>query len=377
VFIPTDLFSLFFILAVGTSSPMTRLEIRLFGQIAIQQDGEPLSALSSKATELLCYLLLQRERAHTRQALAALFWPDAPDSLAKKYLRQAIWRLKSRLASRDLLIMRAGWIRIDPEAALWLDVAEFEHAYDFHRGMPGHELTDQQAQALEAAVILYRGDLIESWYQDWCAYERDRLQLTYLAMLEQLMSHCEARRYYARGVDYGQRILRYDPARECAHRILMRLHYQAGDRTAALRQFERCATAMAEQFNVYPSQETVALFRQVRGDQLEATSAREAAVTSRSVSGHRWGAEHRPGEHRPGEHRPGEARPGGEYRPGAELLVRLQASLNHLQDALTGLQRQVQQQVEPAGQRQSAPAVRPALRESGHYPGIVDSREAR
>ena len=290
---------------------MTRLEIRLFGQIGIRRDGEPLSGLSAKATELLCYVLLRRERAHTREALASLFWPDAPDPLAKKYLRQAIWRLQSKPASRDLLMMRAGWIRINPEAGFWLDVAEFEHAYEFYRDWPGPELTDRQARGLDAAVVLYRGDLLESWYQDWCVYERDRLQLIYLAMLEQLMVHCEARRHCARGVAYGQRILRHDPARESTHRLLMRLHYQAGDRTAALRQYERCAAAMAQQFNVRPSHETVALFRQVRGDQPE-TPAREIPVAMRPAAEH-----------------------------GGDLLVRLQASLDHLQAALTGLQRQV------------------------------------
>lgn len=322
---------------------MTRLEIRLFGQIAIHRNGEPLSGLSSKAIELLCYVLLQGERGHAREALAGLFWPDAPDPLARKYLRQAIWRLQSRLASRDLLMMRAGWIRINPEAGLWLDITEFEHAYDFHRDMHGPELTDRQAQALDAAVVLYRGDLLESWYQDWCVYERDRLQLIYLAMLEQLMAHCEARRYCVRGIAYGQRILRYDPARESTHRLLMRLHYQAGDRTAALRQYERCASAMAQQFNVCPSHETVALFRQVRGDQPEAPT-REAAVTVRPAAEH-----------------------------GGDLLVRLQASLDHLQAALTGLQRQVAL----VSRKQSTPAARPALRENGHYPGIAGRQEAR
>jgi DNA-binding SARP family transcriptional activator len=326
---------------------MTRLEIRLFGQIAIQQDGESLSGLSSKATEVLCYLLLQRERGHAREALASLLWPDSPDQLAKKYLRQAIWRLQSKLASRDLLIMQAGWIRINPEAGLRLDVAEFEHAYYFHRDIPGLELTARQVQALEAAVVLYRGDLIEPWYQDWCVYERDRLQLIYLAMLEQLMAHCEARRYYARGVAYGQRILRYDPARECTHRILMRLYYQAGDRTAALRQYERCAVAMAQRFNVHPSHETVALFRQVRGDQPEGP-ARESAMTTRSTAEH-----------------------------SGDLLAGLQASLDHLQAALTGLQRQVQQQMAVVSQRQSTPTARPALRENGHYTGIVGQQETR
>ena len=56
------------------------------------------------------------------------------------------------------------------------------------------------------------GDLIETLYSDWCIYERDRLQLVYLAMLEKLMGYCEDRQRYPQGIAYGQRILRYDPA---------------------------------------------------------------------------------------------------------------------------------------------------------------------
>jgi DNA-binding SARP family transcriptional activator len=295
---------------------MSNLKVRLFGQISLDRDGESLPGLSAKAMELLCYLLLHRERGHAREALAGRLWPDAPDSLARKYLRQAIWRLQSTLVNSELLIAHPGWIRINPAAVLWLDVAAFEEAHDIHRDIPGQELTDRQAQVLEAAVTLYRGDLIETWYQDWCLYERDRLQLVYLAMLEQLMSHCEAHQRYSLGVAYGQRILRYDPARECTHRNLMRLYYQAGDRTTALHQYQRCAAAMAKQFNVPPSHETVTLYHQVRGDKLG---------TAPGIAGE-----------------------------GSELLLGLQASLDQIQASITALQRQVQQHLAPVSRMQEA-----------------------
>jgi hypothetical protein len=176
-------------------------------------------------------------------------------------------------------------------------------------------LTDSQAQILEAAVALYRGDLIESWYQDWCIYERDRLQLTYLAMLEQLMGYCGARQLYAKGVGYGQWILRYDPARESTHRQLMRLHYRAGDRTTALRQYERCAAAMAKQFSLEPSRETVAVYHQVRTDRLESTP-RQAMIKPRPID-----------------------------EPGSGLLLELHARLDHIQASLSALQQQVQQEL--------------------------------
>ena len=51
----------------------------MFGRVAVLRGGEPVSILS-KALELLCYLVLHRERAHTRETLAGLLWPDAPVS---------------------------------------------------------------------------------------------------------------------------------------------------------------------------------------------------------------------------------------------------------------------------------------------------------
>jgi DNA-binding SARP family transcriptional activator len=294
----------------------------MFGQVSVQRGGEPLAGLSTKALELLCYLLLHRERGHAREALAGLFWPEAPDSLSKKYLRQAIWRLGSALANGDdpalaessqLLVVHPDWIRVNSDTSWWLDVAVFEKAYDLHRDTPGEDLTDSQAQAVEAATVLYRGDLIETWYQDWCVYERDRLQLTYLAMLDQLMSYCEARRLYPKGIAYGQCVLRYDSARESAHRHLMRLHYRAGDRTTALRQYDRCAAALAKHFNLPPSRETIALYHQIRSDRLE-TFAWPVTFAASLESG-----------------------------PGSDLFLGLQTKLDHIQASLTALRRQVQQ----------------------------------
>lgn len=310
---------------------MAGLTIRLFGQISVQRGGQPLPGLSPKALELLCYLLLHRERSHTREALASVFWPEAPDSLSRKYLRQAIWRLGSTLSgqadqareeSEGLLIVHPGWIRVNPEASCWLDVAAFEEAYDLYRDTPGEEFTERQAQALEAAVVLYSGDLIEAWYQDWCVHERNRLQLTYLAMLEQLMSYCEARRRYAKGIAYGQCVLRRDPARECTHRHLMRLYYQAGDRTTALRQYDRCAAAMAKHFDLEPSRETVSLYHFLRGDHL--TDPPHQATTA--------------------------------AYPGSDLLLGLQTRLDRIQASLTDLQRQVQQEL--ARSAECRPGVR-------------------
>lgn len=256
---------------------MDGLQVRLFGELSIQQDGRPILFPSGKALELFCYLLIYRDRAHTRETLSEVLWPGARPGASKRYLRQALWRLNtavqgkpdlSRKGTGLLLIVNPECVRINPEAAWWLDVSAFERTYSAARDICGHSLVDRQAKDLEAALELYRGDLLQTWYYDWCSYERHRLQLAYLAMLDQLMGHCEARQLYAKGLDLGQAGLRNDPARECTYRQLMRLHYRAGDRTAALRQYERCASVMAQEFGIQPSIDTVALYEQIRADQV-------------------------------------------------------------------------------------------------------------
>ena len=143
------------------------VRIRLLGRVSIEQDGQPLTDLPAKALELLCLLLLHRDRPHSRDRLSALLWPDASTSLGRKYLRQALWQLQSGLTA-ELFMVTPGWIRLGADADWWLDVDTFERAWDASRDVAGAGLADMQAHDLEEATALYRGDLMDGAYSDWC-----------------------------------------------------------------------------------------------------------------------------------------------------------------------------------------------------------------
>lgn len=258
------------------------LNIRLFGEVSIEQQGRPVSNPPTKSLELLCYVLLSNEKVHTREALSNVLWPDATPLSSKRYLRQALWKLNTTLRhdanhTHPLFDVDSGLVRIKTEAPFWLDVSAFESTHASLHDIPGDRLNDQQADSLRVAVELYRGELMPTWYQDWCIYERERLQLIRVMMLEQLMVYCESRRRFTRAISYGQAILRHDRAREWTHRELMRLYYLAGDRTAAMRQYERCARALADEFDLRPDGQTVALHQQIRADRLDRAGWRPVA----------------------------------------------------------------------------------------------------
>jgi DNA-binding SARP family transcriptional activator len=53
----------------------------------------------------------------------------------------------------------------------------------------------------------------------------------------------------------------------------MRLHYLNGDRTAALRQFERCRHALRTELGIEPAAPITLLYEQIRADRLEAAQS--------------------------------------------------------------------------------------------------------
>jgi DNA-binding SARP family transcriptional activator len=259
---------------------MSPLRVSLLGRFDVRDGRQTLPGFDArKVQELFCYLLLYRDRSHPREALADLLWCDTLTTQSKRYLRKTLWQLQTALDSQlhrlnePVLLVEPNWIQLNPCADLWLDVAVLEEAFGLAEGVPGSLLESQCVQALKNAVELYQGDLLEGWYQDWCLYERERLQHMYLSMLDKLMGHCEANHECEAGLVYGSIILRYDRARERTHRRMMRLHYLAGDRTAALRQYEHCVTALHEELGVKPARRTVGLHEQICADQLYGLSA--------------------------------------------------------------------------------------------------------
>ncbi len=254
---------------------MSALSVHLLGTFRIRHKGQEVQPVQPcKARELLCYLLLHRNKPHSRELLASVFWPECTTAQSRKYLRQTLWQLHQSLpappeaGAKWILLSDSDSVQINTEADIWLDVRELENAYDPVRLLTGEELDGVRADALRAAVSLYAGDLLEGWYQDWCLYERERLQNIYLMALEKLMAYSEIHQDFESGLNYGELILKHDRARERTYAKLMRLHYFMGDRAGAVRQFQRCIVALDRELDVAPSKKTVELYEQIRADRL-------------------------------------------------------------------------------------------------------------
>jgi len=247
---------------------MPLVRIRLFGRLQVlSREGVPLLFPTRKAELLFAFLVLHRGRAYPREVLAGLLWGDRTEDAARKALRTALWRVRSVLEPDGVprgtfLLVEGPTVRFPAEAPAWVDVQEFQLRTAFLRGATG-ELGDEEVQGLQEALALYRGDLLDGIYDDWCLMERERLRLSLLRAREELMLQYERDGEWEAAVGEGREILRTDPLREHIHRDLMRCLVGLGDRPSALRQYQSCRTLLGQELEVEPMPETEALYREI------------------------------------------------------------------------------------------------------------------
>ena len=245
--------------------------IQLFGKPSIQCQGKYwVKPESNIAQEIFLFLLSHRRTIHSRESLASLLWSECSTEQSKKNLRQTLWRLRScdalpvEMKHSLLISIDKDHIQLNPAFDSWVDTEVFEEIYREFKARPN--VDEALAQRLREAAQLYRGSFLEGYWHDWCLFERERFQNMYLVMMDKLIEWCISQRNFEDGLDYGEKILERDPASERAHQQMMRLHHLSGNRTAALRQFERCVRHLREELDVNPSASTLTILAQIRAD---------------------------------------------------------------------------------------------------------------
>ena len=244
------------------------LKVRLFGTGQATFLDRPLIGFSNQqAWLLLCYLLLNKLHPQNRERLAAVFWGDQPAQVARKNFRNTLWRLRQMLSltgmrPEDYLHVNEESISFLQYAPCWLDVDAFESAGHW-ANLPAADLQPAHVKEMEDAVDLYGGDLLENIYEDWCIYDRERLRMLNLNMLNKLMVYYGTAGSFETGLRFGERILCYENTREDIHRQMMWMYWRSGNLSAALAQYKLCAQILRDEMGVRPTESTQQLYEQI------------------------------------------------------------------------------------------------------------------
>lgn len=150
------------------------------------------------------------------------------------------------------------------DADFWLDIAEFESRIQSALPRQPAGLAAEDIAPVEAALKLYRGDLLEGIFDEWTLREREHLRTLYQRGLAYIAAYYRAHGDYGSSLEYAHKILDVEPLREEIHREIMRLYALNGQRALGVRQYELCRERLRVDLGIEPMEETRALCEQIR-----------------------------------------------------------------------------------------------------------------
>ena len=150
---------------------------QLLGTLSAKRSDQIITRFAtSRAAALLTRLALFPHRTHPREELIDLLWPNRDIDSGRLNLRVALASLRRQLeppdvATGSVLIADRSTIRLNSPACR-SDVAAFQSAL---KAAAHATAIEAKRSALEEASLLYTGDLLPGFYDEWIIEERERL----------------------------------------------------------------------------------------------------------------------------------------------------------------------------------------------------------
>jgi predicted ATPase/DNA-binding SARP family transcriptional activator len=259
---------------------MSRLKLSFLGTFQASLDERALTSFeSNKARALLAYLAVEAERPHSRQALAALLWPDWTQQKALYYLRNTLSDLRRMLGDRQatspFLLVSHDTLQFNLASNYWLDVAEFQR---LSNPSTPKGLADPwgfvNLEECEQAVSLYQVEFLEGLsvestpFEEWVLVKGELLHQLMLENLHRLTDFYLESASYEKAQKYAHKQVELEPWREEAYRQWMLALAKGGQRSEALAQYEACRSRLREELGVEPSAETQQLYKHIRDGEI-------------------------------------------------------------------------------------------------------------
>ncbi len=250
---------------------MPRLDLYYLGPPHVELNSRTVELRLAKSGALLAYLAVTG-KPHSRSALATLLWPESDSDHGLTSLRSILLEINQTLGHGWLIADRKT-VYLNPEADLWLDVQNFSTRIAACRAH-GHaegDVCERCLPLLTTAVNLYHGDFMAGFslrdslnFDEWQLFQTEhfrKLQAHALTRLAQFFG-AQGPAGMESAIGFARQYVELDPLNEPAHRQLMQLYIQNGQRNEARRQYQLCEQILGMELGVAPAEATRALLNQ-------------------------------------------------------------------------------------------------------------------
>ncbi|MCS6880868.1 MAG: BTAD domain-containing putative transcriptional regulator [Oscillochloridaceae bacterium] len=257
--------------------PAYRLNVRTLGAFGVWRGDVEIRDRdwrSIKARQLLQLLLVERGRMLPRDRIMDMLWPGLETEAAANNLRVTLSRLTKAIepnrpegAPMYYILQQGDTYGFNIESDHGYDAAEFSEAVEQGRAALQRGQRAEAIARFRHAISLYGGPFLpDCLYEDWSVVERERLELLFTEASLRLGALLLEDGNPHEAIGLAWRVLEYDQAQEEAYQLLMRAYGILGERSTALRLYNRCVAALHQELGVEPLPETVAIYQKIRGN---------------------------------------------------------------------------------------------------------------
>lgn len=262
------------------------LHIRLSGRMSISSTSATVggSELPGRQGRLIFARLALDSGPVGRDDLADVLWPDTLPKSWERDLSAVVSKIRAvlgRLGAGPRVLPGGGGsydLRL-PEGST-VDVLRARAAVAAGESAASEERPVDRAELLAATETL-RAVFLPGESSAWVDAVRDECRRFLLRALDLQAAVAGGRGELADAMAAAEEALAVDPYRETAYVALMRLHLQHGDRTGALRTFDRCRRVLAEDLGVEPAASTMLAARDLAHSETAGVVPLPAALATR------------------------------------------------------------------------------------------------
>jgi DNA-binding SARP family transcriptional activator len=248
-------------------APGDRLEIQLCGALRVSRGDEvvDLAKTGRQGRLALAYLVLNRDRAVTREELMEHLWVDPDPQRVAASLTQTLSRLRGALGREHLLRLPAGALQVQGDVGVDIDTARA--ALRAGRDAFGDGAWETVRQSSQQVLAVLAGEVLAGDEAEWLDPVRREVVELCIEALELRGTAALRMGLPADAETAARSAIERAETRESAWALLIEAHAARGDLAAATATFHEFRTRLDDRYGLTPSRRLIDLHsRLVQGD---------------------------------------------------------------------------------------------------------------
>jgi LuxR family transcriptional regulator, maltose regulon positive regulatory protein len=226
------------------------IRLRAFGNPEFMLKGKIIDESKWKRKKyklLLCMLFVSNNRQLTKDRIIDVFFQDASVESSDNLFHQAVSNIRSSLktgketkdsnkTTENYILYEGKSLKLNPDYLYYSDIEEFDSL--INDSIVAVTNSDRITY-LKSAIELYRGDLFEGFYEDWCETLREEYRNKYIICMEKLLYLFEVENSLIEIPVFAEKLILSDKLNSTAYFSIIWSLFKQGKKQSARDKYEQ------------------------------------------------------------------------------------------------------------------------------------------